>query len=330
MSSILTKGTYAGVTEWHTCLPQKQDFEGSTPFSCTLKHIKDRSHNVLKKVEANESTAEEKNALRKKLERKAQKKEEMFKIKYEEDLPFEKEIRKRIEKKKKELKMQRELRKKELKLTKFKNSVSRRALEHYKEEKMKELNQEQIGDDLTFMSDLSLSNINQSFALLRRANSIKEHEEEKYDSFEEKSFIEKKDDILKTEEKLIDHENDELEDKVNFGRPRAILSSILELQNDLEIQAKLEKLRKQFNINNFLKKEGRKGNNLKHIGRRKSFLNFLEYTNKPDDFEQYLEKMDKDIKKKEKNIKKITQKRKQKKFRRQKKWIKLYSYYFTK
>ena len=132
-----------------------------------------------------------------------------------------------------------------------------------KEQRKKELNQEQIGDDLTFMSDLSLSNINQSFALLRRANSIKENEEEKYDSFDEKSFIEKKDDILKTEEKLIDHENDELEDKVNFGRPRAILSSILALQNDAEIKTKLDKLRDKFNIHQFLRKEAKKGNNLK-------------------------------------------------------------------
>ena len=48
---------------------------------------------------------------------------------------------------------------------------------------MKELNQEQIGDDLTFISDLSLSNLNQSFAQLKRAKSIneKEHEEEKYE-----------------------------------------------------------------------------------------------------------------------------------------------------
>ena len=169
-----------------------------------------------------------------------------------------------------------EQRKKELKLSKFKSKVSKRAFEQYKEEKMKELNQEQIGDDLTFMSDLSLSNINQSFALLRRVNSIKEHEEEKYDSFDEKSFIEKKDDILKTEEKLIDHENDELEDKVNFGRPRAILSSILALQNDAEIKTKLDKLRDKFNIHQFLRKETKKGNNLKNVGRRKSFLNFFE------------------------------------------------------
>ena len=163
----------------------------------TLKDIKDRAKNVFNnKPKDNESAFEgEKNDIRKKIEKKAKKKEEMYKVKIEEDLPYEKEIRRRKEKMLKTINAQKAQRKKELKLSKFKSKVSKRAFEQYKEEKMKELNQEQIGDDLTFMSDLSLSNINQSFALLRRANSIKEHEEEKYDSFDEKSFIEKKDDI---------------------------------------------------------------------------------------------------------------------------------------
>ena len=113
----------------------------------------------------------------------------------------------------------------------------------------------------------------------------------------------KKNDILKTEEKLIDHENDNLEDKVNFSRPRAILSSILELKNDAEIKVKLDKLRDKFNINEFLRKEARKGNNIKNVGRRKSFLNFLEYTNKPDDFEIFLEKENKKIIKRESKLK---------------------------
>ena len=60
----------------------------------TLKQIKERSHNVLRKVKTDDNNPEEeKNALRKKLEKKAKKKEEMLKIKIEEDLPFEKEIR---------------------------------------------------------------------------------------------------------------------------------------------------------------------------------------------------------------------------------------------
>ena len=278
----------------------------------TLKQMKDRAQNVFNKPKETDSTYEgEKNDIRKKLEKKAQKKEEMNKVKIEEDLPYEKEIRLKKEKKKREFQKQQEQRKKELKMSKLKSKVSKKAYEQYKEEKMKELNQEQIGDDLTFMSDLSLSNINQSFALLRRANSIKEQEEEKYEPINEKSFIEKKNDILKTEEKLIDHENDNLEDKVNFSRPRAILSSILELKNDAEIKVKLDKLRDKFNINEFLRKEARKGNNIKNVGRRKSFLNFLEYTNKPDDFEIFLEKENKKIIKRESKLKRKESRKKQ-------------------
>ena len=276
----------------------------------TLKQIKEKAHNVNKKMK-NENTEmeEEKDAIRKKIEKKAQKKEEMYKVKMEEDLPYEREIRKTKEKQKKKLQTIREKKDKELKLTKFKNKLSKRAYEHYKEEKMKEINQEQIGEDLTFMSDLSLSKLNQSFAKLKRANSIYDDEEEKYEPVNEKSLMERKNDFIMQEEKIIQHENDEFEDKVNFGRPRAILSSILELKNDAEIQAKLNKLRNKFNIHNFLKKQGKKGNNLKHIGRRRSFLKFLEYTDKPDDFDQFLEEnKDKDISEEENNIKNVKQK----------------------
>ena len=276
----------------------------------TLKQIKEKAHNVNKKMK-NENTEmeEEKDAIRKKIEKKAHKKEEMYKVKMEEDLPYEREIRKTKEKQKKKLQTIREKKDKELKLTKFKNKLSKKAYEHYKEEKMKEINQEQIGEDLTFMSDLSLSKLNQSFAKLKRANSIYDDEEEKYEPVNEKSLMERKNDFIMQEEKIIQHENDEFEDKVNFGRPRAILSSILELKNDAEIQAKLNKLRNKFNIHNFLKKQGKKGNNLKHIGRRRSFLKFLEYTDKPDDFDQFLEEnKDKEISEEENNIKNVKQK----------------------
>ena len=279
----------------------------------TLKAMKDRAQNVNKAMDQNENTIEEeKNNLKKKLEKKAHKKEEQNKLKIEEDLPYEKEIRAKKEKKEKHLLTIKAQKKKELKLSKFKNKLSKRAIEHYKEEKMKELNQEQIGDDLTFISDLSLSNLNQSFAQLKRAKSIneKEHEEEKYEPIDQNSFIEKQQDILITEEKLIERDNDEFEEKVTFSRPRTILASILKLQNDSEIQAKLNKLRNKFNINNFLKQQGKKGTNIKNIGRRRSFLKFLEYTNKPDDFEEFIKNNNiKEINTKEKKEKAIEDKK---------------------
>ena len=282
----------------------------------TLKHMKERAKNVNKVMSNNGNTIEtEKNEIKLKLEAKARKKEDANKIKMEEDLPYEKEIRNKKEKKEKKIITLKAQKKKELKLSKFKNKLSRRAIEQYKEEKLKELNQEQIGDDLTFISDLSLSNLNQSFAQFRRANSINEQnqEEEKYEPINQNSFIEQKQDILITEEKLLERDNDEFDEKVNFPRPRTILASILKLQNDSEIQAKLNKLRNKFNINNFLKQQGKKGNNLKNIGRRRSFLKFLEYTNKPDYFEEYLKNINnnKDIPK-NKEIKEIKTKEEKK------------------
>ena len=273
----------------------------------TLKSMKDRAKNVTHAMNQNETTIEtEKNEIRLKLEKKAHKKEELNKIKLEEDLPYEKVIRNRNEKRRKKLLTIRAQKKKELKLSKFKSKFSKRAIEQYKEEKMKEINQEQIGDDLTFISDLSLSNLNQSFHQLKRANSIKDEnfEEEKYEPIDQNSFIEKKNDILISEEKLIERDNDEFEEKVNFSRPHTILASIMKLKNDTEIQAKLNKLRNKFNVNNFLKQQDKKGNNLNNIGRRRSFLKFLEYTNKPDDFKEYLNSnKNKDIKTKEIKIK---------------------------
>ena len=276
----------------------------------TQKQMKDRALNVNKRMKSSGSgLEEEKNALRRKIEKKAQKKEEMNKIKIEEDLPYEHEIRLKHEKIEKEKRDKKNQEKKEAKITKFRNIVSKRAIEHYKEEKLKELNQEQIGDDLTFLSDLSLSNLNQSFSQLRRVNSIKEESEKKYDSNHD-SFIEGNNNIMITENKKLNQDIEEFEEKVNFKRPKTILSSILELKNDLEVQAKLEKMRKKFNINNFLKKQGRRGVNTKNIGRRRSFLRFLEYTTKPDDFEEFLDDYEKDINiKNEKKEKKIEEKK---------------------
>ena len=261
----------------------------------TQKEMKDRASKVNQKMARGVSTTgvdgEEKNILLKKIEKKAQKKEEMNKIKMEEDLPYERIIHMKHEKEEKEKQDKRDKEKKEVKLLKFKSKLSKRVMDHYKEEKLKEINQEQIGEDLTFMSDLSLSNLNQSFSQLRRVKSLHNEIEKKYDSNND-SLIEENNDIMYTKQKIIKQDNDEFEEKVNFKNPKAILSSVLELKNDMEIQNKLENMRQKFNINNFLKKQERKGVNIKNVGIRRSFLRFLEYTTKPDDFEEFIENID--------------------------------------
>ena len=46
VSSSLTRGIYAGVTEWNTSLSQAQSFEGSNPFSCTFTQVRNRKTNM--------------------------------------------------------------------------------------------------------------------------------------------------------------------------------------------------------------------------------------------------------------------------------------------
>ncbi len=60
----------------------------------TLKNVKDQAQKSFHITKDNDSIFEgEKNDIRKKIEKKAKKKEEMTKVKIEEDLPYEKEIK---------------------------------------------------------------------------------------------------------------------------------------------------------------------------------------------------------------------------------------------
>ena len=278
----------------------------------TLKKLKERKDNIMKNNEKvnNNQEDEERNALRRKLEKKEQKKLLMNQIKIEEDLPFEKEIRRKNEKKMKETIENKKRKENEIKLNKFKSKMSKAMITKQKEEKFKELNQEMIGDDLSFITDLSLSNVNQSFSKLKKST-IKEINKDK-DGKKSINLIDSKDseiinkidnennndntintinidnEIMLTQEKLIQHENDKFEEKVCFKRPKSTLNSIIKLKDDAEMGKKLKKLREKFNLNKFLKNQEKKGTNMKNVGQRNSFLDFLKYTQKPDDFDNYI------------------------------------------
>ena len=175
------------------------------------------------------------------------------------------------------------------KLNKFKSKQSKAVLkEKPQEEKSNEKNQEDIANDLSFLTDLSLSNMNQSFSQVRKANSIKDSSEEDKNN-ESNSEIDYND-IIITEEKKINHDKNKLDNKVNFQRPRSILNSVLKLKNDVQIQKKLKILRNKFNLDNFFKNQEKRGTNLKNVGKRKSFMQFLQYTAGPDNVEDYLKK----------------------------------------
>ena len=262
----------------------------------TLKRMNERKLEINQNAKEKENTQEdeERNALRRKIEKKEQKKMLMNQIVMAEDLPFEKEIRKINEKKRKEKEEKAKKEDAEMKLNKFRSKMSKAMIDRQKEEKYKELaNQEIIADALSFMTDLSLSNVSQSFTQLKNANtksmksiseinkSIEELNDNKNDEIDNN-------DILLTEEKLISQDNDEFEEKVSFKRPRAILDSVIKLKDDIELQKKLKKLRDKFNLNKFLKRQEQEGTNIKNVGKRKSFLKFLQYTQEPDNLENYI------------------------------------------
>ena len=260
--------------------------------SNTIKSMKARKNDMKNKKEDNENKEDqERNALRRKIEKKEQKKMLLNQIQIEPDLPYEKEIRIIKEKRKKEIEEKAKKEDKEMKLNKFRSKMSKAMIEKQKEEKLKEINQEIIGDDLTFMSDLSLSNLNQSFSQVKKNKSfivLDKEEKKSMDLVEDKASEIDNNEIILTEEKLISQDNDEFEEKVNFDRPKSILNSILKLRNDSILEKKLKKLRDKFNLNHFLKKQAKKEAINKKIGRRNSFLNFLQYTQEPENFDNYI------------------------------------------
>ena len=262
----------------------------------TLETMKKRKETVNQVTKAPENKEEEeRDALRRKIEKKELKKAQMNQIKIEEDLPYEKVIRKINEKRKKEKEEKAKQEEKKQKINKFKSKQSKGISEKYKSkvmteknmvEKTNEQNKELIADQISFLTDLSLPNMNQSFSQFKRANSIKDSSEEDKNN-ESNSEIDQND-IIITKEKSISNANNKLDEKVSFQRPRAILNSIIKLKDDIQIQKKLKRLRDKFNLDNFLKKQERRGTNLKNVGKRKSFLKFLQYTSEPDNLEEYL------------------------------------------
>ena len=203
-----------------------------------------------------------------------------------------------------------------------------------------------ISDDLSFIGDLSLSINEDNSAVKRNATLNRNTTLNRINSYimdfdqdikninnEDKSNDvsinnEYKNDI--TNKSLISNDNDkddkaddnngmlyrikalklkdkeDIYSKVEFKRPHSILTSILDLQKDREIQEKLKKMRKQFKLDNYLEKESNRGVNIDSLGRRKSFLDFLQYTEKKKNINDYIKEIKEENerlkKKKENNI----------------------------
>ena len=227
------------------------------------RFIKEKTNNISKRIHKVGQEDKEKNELRKKLEKKGKKKAEFHQIIMEEDLPYEKEIKKiNEEKKADQIKLE-----KEKKISKPKRT---------KTENKRKKDQEIIDDELSFLSDLSLSSLDDNFSqkktILNNTNEFIDIKDNSVDSFQNKK------EILLSEKKEIGEENEKMEQKTNFYRPSSILAPIIKLKYDEDIQKKLHKMQRQFNLKSYLKKEKKKGTNMSKIGKRNSFLKFLKYT----------------------------------------------------
>ena len=245
----------------------------------TQKFIKDKTNNISKQIQKVGQEDKDKTELRKKLEKKGKKKLEFYQIVMEDDLPYEKEIKKINEERKGD----------ESKI-KYKNQMNK-AMKIKKQKEVREENQGTITDALSFMSELSLSNMEQSN--LRKTNQINnsniENENNDFLIDNDDSSNISKSDILISEKKNLISGEDNFEEKVNFLRPGSIFSPIIKLKEEKEIKSKLNKMQDKFSLTNFLRKELFKGTNMRNIDSRKrnSFLYFLKYTQEPQNLEDY-------------------------------------------
>ena len=247
-----------------------------------------------------------------------------------EDLPYEKEIKERHDKEKKKTDF---ILKKKESVEAISRIQRNKALSRKRNSLKKSINnnnnKSNISDALSFLGDLSLPKVGDNLArkntTLNRINSyLVDYDNEHQKGNQSNDMINNSNDIGNendiTNKSLISNDQDKLnlrtkilrlkdkEDiysKVEFNKPYSILTSVINLKKDKEIQEKYKKLRKNFKLDKYLEKETEKGINVDLLGRRKSFLDFLQYTEKKKNLKDYLEeeKMDKNEKEiKEKNI----------------------------
>ena len=238
-----------------------------------------------------------------------------------EDLPYEKEIKEKREKEKK--KTDYLLKKKESaeaisKIQKNKALTKRRSS---LKKSVNKNNKSNISDDLSCLGDLSLpkigDNIPRKNTTLNRINSFlvdydneyqkgdqsinnkvnsNNIENENENDITNKSLISNSEDKLNLRTKILRlKEKEDIYSKVEFNKPYSILTSVIDLKKDKEIQEKYGKLRKNFKLDKYLEKETERGINVDSLGRRKSFLDFLQYTEKKKNLEDYLEEDKKEI-----------------------------------
>ena len=297
----------------------------------TQKYIKEKALELSRNMTQNMDNNDDKN--------KDDKNHRMSQIDFD-DLPYEKEIKEKklLEKKRKEDldKQNKELKK----LSKYINTRGNKSVRK-KEDKKKDkndFNRSDISNVLSFFDDLSLSRNEEDDPLKRKGTNINNlnkylYEFDDYCNKEKKfinkiSFrIEEKKDMDITNKSLISNgsaeennknkdtkrikkvkldDKDDIYSTVAFGKPSSVLSPVIKLMRENEVQEKLKKMRENFNLKKFLKKEKEEGLNIDYLGRRKSYLDFMQYTEKKQDIKSYLEEneLDNDLNKFNKKNKK--------------------------
>ncbi len=225
------------------------------------------------------------NVLKQKLEKKEMERLMKNEIIQLEDLSFEKAIR---EEEKKNLESQSVKKAKKTEdsslesgqiLHKSSNLFKKKFIKHDRKNVRIKKHKLNIGEELSFLTDLSLSNLNESnnnenetiskddISLIQNSNSSETRKNQSLS--EDNSVIANKEIILDEEEKI--------KNEIEFKRPSALLPDLMKLKNDVVVREKLAKLREHFNLNDYLQKEQSKGLVISTLGKRKSFLNFLRY-----------------------------------------------------
>ena len=271
----------------------------------TQKYLKEEMVNLQKMT--GKKKVETADLLRQKIEKKEMEKFNMNQISILEDLPFEKE-KKQIEENErrernrlKKLEKTKEKAERGQKTNRSSNLVSKKVLkEIYKKKK----NNNKIDDELSFMTDLSLSsqgelnldntqnskilnmnnmssiNMNNSNLIDLTDNNIsgmnQTNNQHPSNMNVSQLSMGNNQSILATKNVMI-NEEDHIQTQVDIPKPTILLPEIMKLKGDAIIQAKLEAMRKHFNINDFLQKQANQGVPITSLGRRKSFLNFLQY-----------------------------------------------------
>ena len=282
----------------------------------TQKYIKERSLGLSKNMKQKTDKKTDK-------KEKGSKKHQIQEIVYE-DLPYEKEIK---EKKEKEKKNKEDLMKKKENVEALsriqKNKLVNPSNVNNTSQKSDNdlINKSNISQELSCIGDLSLSKHDQAEYLpknninLSGINSyLIDFDNDKDNKSNNISIsIDNKNDL--TNESLISNDDekpiklktiklkDNLYSDVQFKKPSSILTAILDLQKDKELQNKLDKMRKKFKLDKFLEKEKENGIDVDGLGKRRSFLNFLKYSQKKTNLNDYLiEEKEKEKRKHEKEV----------------------------